>query len=74
MSEQQMTPDEQAQLDAVRAAMKDPNVSLHIVQTFTHGRAVQVKVKSRKIGPYFFPAADEGLADVLALLGTMADE
>lgn len=74
MTEPQMTDEEQAQLDEVRAAMKDPNVSLHIVHTFTHGRAVQVKIKSRKIGPYFFPAQGEKLSDVFALLGTMADE
>jgi hypothetical protein len=69
-----MTADEQDQLGAVREAMKDPNVALHIVHTFTHGRAVQVKIRTRKIGPMFFPNEGEKLADVFRLLGSMADE
>ena len=61
-------------LAAIRAALNDPNVALHLVPTFTHGTAVQVKVRSRKIGPMIFPAEGQGLADVLHMLGTMAEE
>jgi hypothetical protein len=74
MPQREMTTDEQDKLAAVRTAMKDPNVSLHIVHTFTHGRAVQVKIKSRKIGPMFFPNKGEKLTDVFRLLGSMADD
>jgi hypothetical protein len=69
-----VTPDEQAQLTAVQEAMKDPNVALHVAHTFTHGRGVQVRIKSRKIGPIFFPNEGEKLSDVFRLLGSMADE
>lgn len=65
---------EQEMLDAVREAMKDPYVALHLVPTFTHGRAVQVKIRTRKVGPLLFPAEGESVGDVLMMLGMMADE
>lgn len=61
-------------LAEVREAMKHQGVSLHFAFTFTHGTGIQVKIKTRKIGPLIFPAEGETLADVLHMLGTMAVE
>ena len=61
-------------LAEIRDALKQPYVALHFVQTLTHGRAVQVKIKTRKIGPLIFPPKDGTLGDVLALLGSLTDE
>ena len=60
-------------LDAIREAMRDPHVAIHLVPTFTHGRAVQVKIRSRKIGPLIIPK-ERPLSDILTMLGEMADE
>ena len=65
---------ERESLDAIRDAMRDPNVALYLVPTFGHGTAVRVKVKTRKIGPLLFPAEGQDIADVLHMLGTMAVE
>ena len=72
MSEQ---PDEQIQgwMTELREAMKDPNVSVRIVTTMTHGRAVRVQIGARKIGPLIFPPTGGGLVDVFTMLGGMAD-
>lgn len=58
----------------LRDALKQPYVALHFVQTLAHGRAIQVKIKTRKVGPLIFPPKDGTLGDVLALLGSLADE
>jgi hypothetical protein len=65
---------EEAALAAIREAMKHPEVALHLVYTFTHGRGIQVKIKTRKIGPLIFPANGGTLSDTLRMLGDMADE
>jgi hypothetical protein len=56
----------------LREALADPNVSIRLVPTFTHGRAAQVYVKSRKVGPLIVPQQDQTLAEVLHMLGTLA--
>lgn len=73
MSESGMDASEQDALAGIRAALQDPNVSLHIVQTMSHGRGVQVKIKSRKIGPLLFPTEGKGPGSVLVMLGWMLD-
>ena len=66
---------EEEALAELRAALKGPDVSFHLVQTFTHGRAVQVKVKTRKVGPLIFPPHGGTEADSLRLLaGLLEDE
>jgi hypothetical protein len=61
-------------LAKIREAMADPHVSIRLVPTFDHGTAAQVYVKSRKVSPLLFPGDGESLADVLHMLGTMAEE
>lgn len=61
-----------AELDELREALAGPNVSIRLVSTFTHGRGVQVYVKSRKVGPLIVPEGPQTLADVLHMLGTIA--
>lgn len=56
----------------LKAALQGPNARIHLVETLTHGRAAQVFVKSRKVGPLLFPASGEDLSDVLHLLGQLA--
>ena len=58
----------------IREALADPNVSIRFTQTFTHGRAAQVYVKSRKVGPFILPAEGQTLADVLHMLGSLAED
>ena len=69
-----MTAEEKQALAEIKDALKQPYVALHFVQTLTHGRAVQVKIKTRKVGPLIFPPDGGTVGDVLALLGNLADE
>lgn len=61
-------------LAEIRDALRDPNVSIKLPHTFTHGRGVQVYVKTRKVGPLLLLSEGQTLADMLHLLGTMAEE
>jgi hypothetical protein len=65
--------DEDAALAEIRAALQQPFVSLHLVTTFTHGRGVQVKIKTSKVGPILFPPEDGTVGDVLMMLAQMID-
>ena len=69
-----MSAAENEAMTKIREALADPNVSIRIVQTFTHGRAAQVYVKSRKVGPFILPAEGQTLADVLHMLGSLAED
>ena len=57
-----------AVLREIREALRSPNAAIHVVQTFTHGRALQVKIKSRKIGPLIVVSEGQTLADIAAML------
>jgi hypothetical protein len=59
-------------LAEIRAAMKHPDVRLHLPLTFTHGVGVQVYIKGRKVGPLLFPPDGGTVADTLHMLGEMA--
>lgn len=65
---------EEETLAEIREALASPHVALKFVHTFTHGRAVQVYVKTRKVGPYLLPAEGQTIADVLHMLGTLAEQ
>lgn len=66
--------EEEAALAEIRTALKQPFVSLHLVTTFTHGRGVQVKIKTSKVGPILFPPEDGTVGDVLMMLAQMMDD
>lgn len=61
-------------IDELRAALAASDVSLRLERTFTHGRCVQVYVGRRKASPVIIPSDGQTLADVLHMLGTLADE
>ena len=69
-----VNPQETDALAQVREALGSSDVRLALVHTFTHGRGVQVYVKTRKIGPLIFPPEGGTLADTLHMLGAMAIE
>lgn len=60
-------------LDSIREALASSEASIRLVYTFTHGRGAQVSVGRRKVGPIIFPTATQTLADVLAMLGHLAE-
>lgn len=60
-------------LAQIREAMTDPNVSIKLPMTFSHGVAAQVYIKTRKIGPLIIPSETQTLGDILKMLGDMAD-
>lgn len=55
-------------LAEMRAAIHDPDGKIAIVPTFTHGDAIRVYKKTRKIGPLLFPAKGQTLGQTLDLL------
>ena len=61
-------------LSEIKEALRGPNVSIRLVETFTHGRGAQLYVKTRKVGPLVLPAKGEDLSHVLAALGHLAME
>lgn len=62
-------------LDQIRDALGNNDVSIRLPLLFSHpGRAAQVYVKSRKVGPLIVPAEDQSLGDVLKMLGDMTSE
>jgi hypothetical protein len=63
----------QEPLDAIREALQSPDVRIALPHTFTHGRGVQVYVKSRKIGPIILRSGDQSLADLLTMIGNLAE-
>lgn len=65
------TPENQA-LAEVKAALQDSEVRIRLVHTFTHGRGVQVYLKTRKVGPLILPSEGENVSHVLAMLGSLA--
>jgi len=60
--------------DDLREALASNEASVRLVHTFTHGRGAQVFVGRRKASLIIFPTPDQTLADVLAMLGTLASE
>ena len=76
MTDNQTSPDvrSDAALDAIRDALADPNVSIRLPHTFTHGRGVQIYVKSRKVGPVILRSENQTLADILRVVGNLAEE
>lgn len=56
----------------IREALTSPDVRIGLPYTFTHGRACQVYVKTRKVGPLIFPPDGGTLADVLRMLGELS--
>jgi hypothetical protein len=58
----------------MRDALKDPNLRIALPVTFTHGRGVQLYIKTRKVGPMILKSEGQTLADLLHMLGTMAEE
>jgi hypothetical protein len=70
---------EQELLAAVRTALREDDVRLHIVGTFTHGAAVQVEARPwggrwKKAGPLLFPPDGGSLADTLTMLAEMREK
>jgi hypothetical protein len=61
--------------EEIKDALRSPDGSIKVVQTFTHGKAVQVMRKTRKIGPLIIPNREGGqsLGDVLSMLGEWAE-
>lgn len=59
-------------LSQIKEALADPNVSIKLPVTFTHGRGVQIYVKTRKVGPIILPTGDQTLADILQMIGSLA--
>lgn len=59
-------------IDELRAALAHPDASIKFTHVFGHGRAAQVYVKSRKIGPFILPSEGQTIADVLHMLGVLA--
>jgi len=66
--------EENAALAEIRHALSQPFASLHLVTTFTHGRGVQVKIKTSKVGPIMFPPEGGTVGDLLAMIGQMLDD
>jgi len=66
--------DSQINLDEMREALRSNDVRIALPITFTHGRGVQIYVKSRKVGPIILRSGDQTLADLLHMIGTMAEE
>jgi predicted RNA-binding protein YlxR (DUF448 family) len=60
-------------LGEIRDALTLPDASIRFVQTFTHGRAVQVYLKTRKIGPVIIVREGQTLTDILTMLGTLME-
>lgn len=63
-----------AALAKIREALASPGVALRLVDTFGHGTAVQVYVKSRKMSPLLYPPEGGSLSDTLKMLGELAQE
>lgn len=68
------TTEEAAALAAIKDALKSKDGSIRFVQTMSHGRGVQVHLKTRKIGPVLFPGQGQDLSDVLGMLGRLMEE
>lgn len=62
------------QLEEMREALASPDVRIALPVTFTHGRGVQIYVKSRKVGPIILRSEGQSLSDLLAMVGNMAEE
>lgn len=69
-----MATNESEALADIKAALNDPQCSLRFVETFRYGTAVQVYVKSRKVGPFILPADGQTVADTLHMLGELRSE
>lgn len=63
-------------LAEIRAAMSDPNVHLRLVRLVfgASGWAVQIYVKSRKVGPLLLPPEGGTVLDTLTLLDAIEAE
>lgn len=67
----------QQALDEIKRALVNHFGSIQIVRTFNMSTGkqmtgVQVKVKSRKVGPLLFPTEGEDLSDLMKMIGTLA--
>ena len=73
----ELTPEADAGAQAAHAeiaeALKSDDVRLALPVTFTHGRGVQVMLKSRKVGPILLRSEDQSLADMLYVVGRLAE-
>jgi hypothetical protein len=67
-----MATQEDNALAEIQYVMQGTNWSLHATYAFGIGVGVQVKDRTRKIGPIIFPSETQTLADVLSMLGDMA--
>jgi len=65
-----------ASLEEIAQALLDPNASIRLPVVFggPAPRAVQVYVKTRKVGPLLFPPEGGTLADTLSMLGQMVEQ
>ncbi len=61
-------------LAEIRDALGSNDVSIRLPVTFTHGRGVQVYLKTRKVGPIILCGPDQTLGDMLKMLGDMAED
>lgn len=63
-------------LAQVRTALRDPDMHLRLVRLIfgTSGWAVQVYVKSRKVGPLLLAPVGGTVLDVLAMLDELTTE
>lgn len=68
-----MTEKEDQTLSQIRTALAQPDASIRFTYVFGRGRAAQVYVKSRKVGPFILPSEGQTLADVLHSLGLLME-
>lgn len=63
-------------LEDIKAAMRYSDASVRLVTLFGFqgaNRGVQVKVKTRKIGPLIIPLEGQSLAEIYSMLGEFAE-
>lgn len=60
-------------LAEMREALKRADLKITLPHTFTHGRGVQLHVGRKKVGPILLRSEGQTLADLLHMIGTMAE-
>lgn len=61
-------------LAEMREALKSSDLEITLPHTFTHGRGVQLHVGRRKVGPIILRSEGQTLADLLHMVGMMAED
>ena len=63
-----------APLGEIKHVLQGQDGSLHMTYAFGLGMGVQVKDRTRKVGPIIFPNEGETVSDVLRLLASLLEE